>query len=267
MSDQGFTFHATWERPCMGRFALHRPSQSSAVSTRCHAMTWRDLPGRVHLTVARVPTRNAHESRVALTTLRSEVRAGVYGSATGPQLAVSSLPGACLFQPGQEQPRARCEHAPVEPGFLCAAPAGTVHGSPSGSGHDVEVLGPDHVQGVGEASGGSLTQSLRRSASLTFKPAIRVFAFLPAAGNPSGTSEPALKPQEQIGFLGPQTLRAGHLSGDSSTATATPPSTATTPPVPGAATGWGITANAICQRPDLSPVMGTTSARQGLGCL
>lgn len=111
------------------------------------------------------------------------------------------------------------------------------------------------------------TQSLRRSASLTFKPAIRVFAFLPAAGNPSGTSEPALKPQEQIGFLGPQTLRAGHLSGDSSTATATPPSTATTPPVPGAATGWGITANAICQRPDLSPVMGTTSARQGLGCL
>lgn len=74
----------------------------------------------------------------------------------------------------------------------------------------------------------------------------------------------------RLGRGGPQNLTSRAFSGsnsrDSSAATATPPSTATTPPVPGAATGSGITAYATCQRPALSPVMGTTSA-QGLGCL
>jgi len=266
MSDQGFTFHATWERPCMGRFALHRPSQSSAVSTRCHAMTWRDLPGRVHLTVARVPTRNAHESRVALTTLRSEVRAGVYGSATGPQLAVSSLPGACLFQPGQEQPRARCEHAPVEPGFLCAAPAGTVHGSPSGSGHDVEVLGPDHVQGVGEASGGSLNPVLAAVSVTDLQAGDQGLRLLAGGRQPEwyeracaeaagadrlpGASDPACWSSQR-----------GQFHRDSDAALHSDDA---------ASAGCGHRVGDHGERdmrPDLSPVMGTTSARQGLGCL
>ena len=71
----------------------------------------------------------------------------------------------------------------------------------------------------------------------------------------------------RLGRGGPQNLTSRAFSGsnsrDSSAATATPPSTATTPPVPGAATGSGITAYAICQQPDLSQVMGTTSARKG----
>ena len=61
----------------MLRFTLHRPTQASEVCTCCHAMSCRDTSGRVHVSVCPVPERNAHESRLALTTLRSDVLAGL----------------------------------------------------------------------------------------------------------------------------------------------------------------------------------------------
>ena len=65
----------------MLKFTLHRPTQDSEVCTCCHAMSCRGTSGRVHVSVGPVPARNAHESRLALTTLRSYVLAGLQGCA------------------------------------------------------------------------------------------------------------------------------------------------------------------------------------------
>jgi len=66
---------------------LHRPTQASEVCTCCHAHVLRDTSGRVHVSVCPVPERNAHESRLALTTLRSDVLAGLQlcTAKSGPQ--------------------------------------------------------------------------------------------------------------------------------------------------------------------------------------
>jgi hypothetical protein len=65
------------------RFTLHRPSQNSAVSTCCHAMSCRDVSsGRVHVGVRAVPASRAHEARLALATLGCDVLGAPDNSAT-----------------------------------------------------------------------------------------------------------------------------------------------------------------------------------------
>src|ERR1039458_3446662 len=99
------------------------------------------------------------------------------------------------------------------------------------------------------------TQSLRRSPSLAFSSAIGVLTFLrrfdPRRARASLRC--SRKSRSDSFRLSPAGLVISLV--DSTTATATPRSTPTTPPVPGAGTGSGITANAICQRPALSAVM------------
>src|ERR1035437_1698296 len=98
-------------------------------------------------------------------------------------------------------------------------------------------------------------QSLRRSPSLAFSPAIRAFTLWrrldPRAARASLRC--SRRPRPASFRLSPPGLVISPV--DSATATATPRSTPTTPPAPGAGIGSGITANAICQRPALSRVM------------
>src|ERR1035437_5489485 len=99
------------------------------------------------------------------------------------------------------------------------------------------------------------TQSLRRSPSLAFNRPTRVLTFLrrfdPRAARASLRCSRRSRPASFR--LGPPGLVISPV--DSATATVTHRSTPTTPPVPGAGIGSGITANAICQRPALSRVM------------
>src|SRR5664280_2939656 len=98
-------------------------------------------------------------------------------------------------------------------------------------------------------------QSLRRSPSLAFSPAIRAFTFLRRFDpRRARASLRCSRRSRSASFrLSPAGLIISPV--DSATATVTPRSTPTTPPTPGAGIGSGITANAICQRPDLSRVM------------
>jgi hypothetical protein len=164
----------------MLRFTLHRPSQNSQVSTRCHGMSCRDIPCRVHVGVRLVPARNAHEGRLALATLRCDVLAGVTGLRRVRSFDLLDPSRCFLFQPVHQLSPPRLEDAPVEPCLRSDVPPRVLDGSPSGAGHtlDVEVLDPDHVETPGKVCGGFLDPAVRRSASLAFSPAIRAFTFL-----------------------------------------------------------------------------------------
>src|SRR5664280_3485746 len=131
----------------MLRFTLHRPSQNSAVSTCWHGMSCRDVSGRVHVGVRPVPAGHAHEGRLALATLGSDVLAGVTGLRRVRSFYFLDPTGRLLLQPAREQTPTGFEDAPVEPGLLSDVSARVRHGPPRGAGHglDVEVLEADHV--------------------------------------------------------------------------------------------------------------------------
>jgi hypothetical protein len=114
----------------MLRFTLHRPSQNSAVSTRCHDMPCRDICGRVHVGVRPVPASHANESRLALATLRCDVLAGVTGLRRVPSFDLLDPAGRFLLQPGHEQTPTGFEDAPVQASLLGDVPARLRHGSP-----------------------------------------------------------------------------------------------------------------------------------------
>lgn len=146
----------------MLRFARHRPSQNSAVSTRWHAMGGRDIFGRVHASVPPVPTRHTYESRVALAMLRGDVLVGITGLPGTGSLEVLDLPGCLLLEPAREQVPTRLQDVPARAGLLCDVPVWLSDRSPSGSGHglDVEVLDPDRVEPGGKVGAGLLNPVL-----------------------------------------------------------------------------------------------------------
>src|ERR1035437_8551144 len=198
----------------MLRFTLHRPSQNSAVSTRCPAMSCRDVSGRVHVGVCPVPARNTHEGRLALATLARNMLAGVTGLRRVRSFAFFDPPGSLLLQPGREQTPTGFEDAPVEPGLLCDVPAWLLDGSPSGAGHtfDVEVLDPDHVEASGEVGGGLLDPVFAPVTVFGFQPCDQGLHLVAAVGPAGCGGESALQPQEPAGFLKAQPARTGHLT-------------------------------------------------------
>jgi hypothetical protein len=198
----------------MVRFTLHRPSQNSAVSMCCHAMACRDVSGPVHVGVRPVPTSHAHEPRLALATVRSEVLAGVTGRRRVRSFDLLHPSGCLLLQPGREQTPTGLQDAPVEAGLGCDVPARVLHGPPRGAGHgvDVQVLDPDHVEAAGQVGAGLLNPVLAPVTFPGLQPADQG-PDLPATARPAGgAGESALQPQEPPGFLAAQPGRAGQLT-------------------------------------------------------
>src|ERR1035437_3507716 len=201
-------------RPCMLRFTLHRSSQNSAVSTRCHAMSCRDIHGRVHVGVRTVPARNTHESRLARTTLVRNMLAGVTGLRRVRSFDLLDPARCFLFQPGHEKPPPGLKDAPVEPGLLCDVPARLLHGSPRRSSHafDVEVLNTDHIKPTSEVRAGLLGPVFAPAAILGLQSCHQSLHLFAAVRPAPSTGEPALQPQEPAGFLQAQPARTGHLT-------------------------------------------------------
>src|SRR5450759_2920507 len=199
----------------MLRFTLHRPSQNSAVSTCCHGMSCRDISCRVHVGVPLMPASHTHEDRLALASLRCDVLAGVTGLRRVRSFDLLDPTGSLLLQPGHEQTPPGFEDAPIEARLLGDVPARLLHGSPRGAGHalDVEALDPDHVETGGEVGAGFLNPVFAPVAVPGFQLADQGL-HLPAAVRPApGAREPALEPQEPLGFFRAQPSRAGHLAG------------------------------------------------------
>src|ERR1035437_2316558 len=241
----------------MLRFTLHRPSQNSAVSTCCHGMACRDVSGRVHVGVRPVPASHTYEGRLALATLRCDVLAGVTGLRRVRSFHFFDPAGSLLLQPAREQTPPGFKDAPVEPGLLCDVPARILHGSGSGGSHafDVEVLDPDHVEPGSEVGAGFLKPVFAPVAIPGFHRPIRVLTFLRRFDPRRARASLRCSRRSRSASFARKPLGLVISPVDSATATVTPRSTPTTPPVPGAGIGSGITANAICQRPARSRVM------------
>src|ERR1035437_4936608 len=99
------------------------------------------------------------------------------------------------------------------------------------------------------------TQSLRRSPSVAFNRPIRVPTFLRRFDPRRARASLRCSRRSRSASFARKPAGLVISPVDSATATVTPRSTPTTPPVPGAVIGAGITANAICQRPARSRVM------------
>src|ERR1035437_50170 len=198
----------------MLRFTLHRPSQNSAVSTRCHAMSCRDIHGRVHVGVCPVPAGHPHEGRLALATLVRNMLAGVTGLRRVRSFDLLDPARCFLFQPGHEKPPPGLKEAPVEPGLLCDVPARLLHGSPRISSHafDVEVLNTDHIKPTSEVRAGLLGPVFAPAAILGLQSCDQSLHLFAAVRPAPSTGESALQPQEAAGFLPAQPARTGDLA-------------------------------------------------------
>jgi hypothetical protein len=161
----------------MLRFTLHRPSQDSAVSTCWRAMSRRDVSGRVHVGVRPVPAGHAHEGRLALATLGSDVLAGVTGLRRVRSFHFFDPTGRFLLQQATSRPQPDLRMPRLSPAF-CATFLPGFATVPRGAGHglDVEVLEADHVEPAGEVGAGLLGPVLAP---------VAVFGFHPLRSGPS----------------------------------------------------------------------------------
>jgi hypothetical protein len=139
------------------RFAVRRPGIPEA-SPRSHGVPRRDVPGRVHVSVAGETAGQAYEARLALARLRvcmaarrapltCEMRLDPYHSAR-----------RLVLQSTHQQSPARPKDPAVQPGFLANIPAGGFLRTFRRSGHvlDPEVFDPDQVEPASQIGAGLL---------------------------------------------------------------------------------------------------------------
>jgi hypothetical protein len=197
----------------MLRFTLHRPSQNSAVSTCCHAMSCRDVSGRVHVGVRPVPASHTYEGRLALATLRCDVLAGMAGLRRVRSFHFFDPAGSLLLQSGHEQTPPGFEDAPVEAGLLCDVPGFCT------------VPAAERVMPLMLRFSRRITsnlrarsvlvfwaQSLRRSPSLDLKAPIRILTLRRRFDPRAARASLACNRRSRSASLARKPLGAGHLT-------------------------------------------------------
>ena len=134
------------------RFAVHRPGQRRA-SPRSHGTPCRDtaccdVPGRVHISMARVAAGDAHEQRLALATVRSDMPARRAPLATERGIDLLHPTRSLLLQPGHQPTPTSGEDRPVQPGLLTNIAAGTPDRAPRRTRHvrDLQTLNPNQIK-------------------------------------------------------------------------------------------------------------------------
>ena len=231
------------------RFAVHRPGFPAA-SPRGHGVPRRDVPGRVHISVAGETAGSAPEDGLAIARLPVHLPARRASLARECGTDLLHPPRRLLLQAAHKQPPPGSQDASVQPGLGADAPAGAVPGALRGPGHrpDSQVLNPDHVEPARESVEAFSAQSLRLSVSRARSRAIacltRVRRFDPRLARASFRWRCLRRPASR-------TVRPGTRSSwpvDSAARIATPRSMPMVSPLPGAGTGSGTEAKATCQR-------------------
>ena len=143
------------------RFAVHRPGYPVA-SPRSHGVPRRDVPSRVHVSVAGETTGCADEARLALARLRIHVPARRAALAAKRRIDLLYTTEGLVFQSANQQSPARGENAPVQPGLLPYVSARCLKSSPSRTCHvlDLQSLHPDEVELPGQLRAGLLNPVL-----------------------------------------------------------------------------------------------------------
>jgi hypothetical protein len=129
------------------RFAVPRPGCPVA-SPRSRGVPSRDVPGRVHVSVAGETTGSAHEARLALARLPVHPPACRTALAREMRHYLLNPAGSLLLQAAHQQAPTRPHDLAVEPSLLADVQAGIVPRSFGGSGHvaDLEIFDPDYVE-------------------------------------------------------------------------------------------------------------------------
>ena len=139
------------------RFAIHRPGIPEA-SPRSHGVPRRDVPGRVHISVAGVSAGSAYEAHLALTRVRIHVparRAALAGVGGSDPLHPA---GRLFLQPAHQQAPARPHDLAVEAGLGPHVLTGVPCRPPGRPGHvaNLQVLDSDQVEPAGNVRAGFL---------------------------------------------------------------------------------------------------------------
>jgi len=139
------------------RFTVHRPGFPAA-SPRSHGVPRRDVPGRVHVSVAGEPAGSAPEDGLALARLPVHLPARRAPLARERRTDLFHPAGRLLLQAAHQQPPPRPQDAPVQPSLSTDTSARAVPGALRGPGHrpDPQVLHPDHVEPAGDIGAGFL---------------------------------------------------------------------------------------------------------------
>ena len=222
------------------RFAVHRPGIPDA-SPRSHGVPRRDIPGRVHISVAGVSAGSAREARLTLARLRIHFPARRAALASKRRTDLLHPAGRFVLQPAHQQAPARPQDLPVEPGLGPHVPARVP-----------AVPRPDRVMLLIFRSSTRITskrramsvlafsaQSLRLSVSLVRSRAM-VRSTRPRRFDPR-RARASLRCRRRTRRCSRQ-VRPGACSSspvDSAALTATPRSMPTAWPLPGAGTGAG----------------------------
>ena len=198
----------------MVRFTLHRPSQNSAVSTCCDAMSCRDVSGRVQLGVRPVPARSAHEPRLALATARSDVRAGLPVADVYAAVTFSTRPGAFCSHRAASRPHPNVRMPQLRPVFCVTFLPGFC-----------TVPRAERVMALTLRYSTPNTSNLRaRPVLCLLHPVLAPVAagglqagdqglhLAAAIGPAGGPGKPALQPQEPLSFLHAAPGRTGQLT-------------------------------------------------------
>ena len=170
------------------RFAVRRPGIPEA-SPRSHGVPRRDIPGRVHISVAGISAGRAREPRLALTRLRIHLPAR--RAALARELGTDLLhpAGRLVLQPAHQQAPARPHDLPVQPGLGPHVPARIPGRPPTRPGHvtDLQVLDADHIEAPRDVRAGLLGPVLAP---------VRLMGTQPGDGvlDPAATVRPAPGP-------------------------------------------------------------------------
>ena len=237
------------------RFAVHGPGTPES-SPRSHGGPRRDVPGRVHISMAGVTAGRAHEPRLALTRLRIHQPARRAPLARERGINLHHPARRLLFQTPHQQTPPGSQDAPVQPGLPPDITARSIPGSLRGPGHvlDPQVLHLNHVKPPRDVRGLLLGPVLAPVRLSGFQPCDALSHLLAAGRASFGAGELAFQPPQPRRLPPGQTRNKRPVPVDRAALTFTPRSIPTTRPLPGAGTGAGIAAKATCQRPARSSV-------------
>src|SRR5216683_3192099 len=195
------------------RFAVHGPGYPVA-SPRSHGVPRRDVPGRVHVSVAGETAGRAPEDGLALARLPIHVPARRAALAGERGVDLLHPAGRLVLQPAHQQSPPRPHDLAVEPGFLAHVPARVLPRAFRGSGHvpDLEVFDPDQVKSARDVSAGLLRPVLAPIRLAGAQPGYGQLDPGPPVRSWPGAGEPALKAPQPLSAAQAQPRRGQHLT-------------------------------------------------------
>ena len=236
------------------RFAVHWPGNPVA-SSRSHGVSRRDIPSRVHVSVAGETAGSAPEDGLALA--RPPVHMLAYRAALACVMRLNFLYSAWSFllEAAYQQAPPGSKDFTVETGLLAHIPAGIAPCASCGSGHvlDHEGFDPDQVVPAGNICAGLFGPILAPVRLPNAQPGDGALHPPATFRAPLSAGELALQAAQPLLLSLSQTGMRSNAPVDRAADTATPRSIPTTSSLPGAGRR-GKAVKATCQRPALSIV-------------